>query len=201
MIVWFESRHNLWSRKNLLKSDWFIAIRTEIILEKMQLATVLWKINWLNWWCDWMWDSRSDAGALSNILKEVHQSFRINSVNCYRRNRNRNRLNWILTKSLSDRFVCFFYSSSEIVFNLIGLTSTVFHSELIEVFSCDTKKTDNWRNTKAKEKSENLAEKRRWSEKKRNGPVKIKITVKSIRKHVFMWFIHEWVREWELQFE
>lgn len=39
-----------------------------------------------------------------------------------------------------DLCVFFFYSASEIAFNLIGLTSTVFHSELIEIFSCDTKK-------------------------------------------------------------
>lgn len=155
--------------KNLLKSDWFIAIRTEIILEKMQLATVLWKINWLNWWCDWMWDSRSDAGASLNILKEVHQSFRINSVNCYRRNRNRNRLNWILTKSLSDRFVCFFYSASEIGFNLIGLTSTVFHSELIEIFSCDTKKNRQLTKHESKRKIWKFSGKKtmEWEKKKR----------------------------------
>lgn len=132
----------------------------------------------------------------SKILKFYQES---NQLNCYSTNRNRNRLNWILTKNkVCEWSIYVLFFASGIVFNLyrfdIGSFSWWIYRNIFlrhiksELTEHEIKRKIRKFNEQNKKQSDR--------KKKRNGQVKIKITVKSIRKPAFIWFIHEWVREW-----
>lgn len=172
-----------------MKSDWFIAIRTETIVEKEVTDDngTLWKktiVNWLKWNVWWRFVSRSKAALIEIFSTHSFKIKESNLTNWYSTNRNQRPFKLNFHKKCSVyRLVLFFYIEI-CFFNLVGSKSTVFHRKF---FVWHIKKELTTYEVKKQQKiSENKTVwMRKIKKSERNG--QIKTAVKSIRRaHVFM---------------